>query len=152
MIRSGTSSRCMGIATIALVLGLAGCAPYGGGGGGGYDDDDSTDGGGGDGSMTLTVYIENQTGYDFVAMGSAVNEAATLSQLSEPFANTAYVWQTQTFDDVVYGTQFHVAAVAMDGDGDCYDWESGGRDYNFGPELTVEIIFDFGHWLGGGCP
>lgn len=135
-----TLIRCSLILIAALFA--FGCTPYGRGGGGGSGDDD--DGSDGVGPMLLTVTIQNSTGYDIIHFTSQVStddevQAANGGGLDLP--DGSFQSQTSTIDDAVYGTQFHIAAWAVDADIWCLNWEEGGRDYNAGPELTIEIEF-----------
>jgi len=148
-------------ASLILLLALAansGCVARsgggGGGGGGGGDDDDA--GGGGE-DMRLTLVISNQTGYDWNGYGwrggdDPVETAPAVESIDGLFTDGTTSSVTDTFTNVEYGVQFCLAFRARDTDEDCYDWNFGGECYNTGAELSIEIIVDFDHYEGGGCP
>jgi len=143
----------------ALLLAVGGCVPRsggggrGGGGGGGDDDDDA--GGGED--MRVTMVISNQTGYDWNGYGwregdDPVETAPAVESIDGLFTDGTTSSVTDTITNVEYGVQFCLAFRARDTDEDCYDWNWGGECYNTGAELSIEIIVDFDHYEGGGCP
>lgn len=147
-----------GFAVLLTVLsGLMACTPYGGsrggggGGGGGGDDDDAADG---TGPMDLTFSIGNDTGYDFTYLnwGLYIDGDGDFWENTDGMTDGSIWSSSGTVSDVTYGVAMTVVAYAVDVDADCYDWEDGGRSFNTGSTLTIEVDFTFDDWLGGGCP
>jgi hypothetical protein len=131
----------------ALVVLLTGCPQsyYGGGGGGDDDDDDD-----GVGPMELTLTLRNSTGYDIIHWTLQVSDDSGFYPASGgnvDLPNGSVVSNTTTTDDVTYGNQVHISSWALDVDEWCLAWDEGGRDYNAGPELTIEIEFTDADYL-----
>ena len=138
---------------LLLLLGLtvAGCTPYYGGGGGDDDDAADDDDDDGVGPMQFTLTLRNNTGYDIIHWTLQVSDdsqtyPASGGAIDLPDGSVAS--STSTAEGVTYGQQVHVSSWAVDIDEWCLVWDGGGRDYNAGPELTIEIEFTDADYLG----